>query len=240
MLVTDVHLAPSGKKMVQFEKENFYFVLFNFNSMDSKILAQLRKARGFTLIELLIVIAIIAILSVAFLPTLRGGQAGARNAARKSAANDIVLGVEKIINNDGLPSGLTGGSVPVSAGECLSFNVAGNGLNIAKALGTSPAVQAHASTNGFCSSGYYYRSYRPDGNPSVAGDSGANAPTNYIVAVKVEQPVSNGNVTDGTLSTPADGSSVTQTNVNTAFPTFNDAITKTGGTPNSLLWVITK
>ena len=39
--------------------------------------------KGFTLIELLIVIAIMAILTVISLQTLKGGQAAARNVSRK-------------------------------------------------------------------------------------------------------------------------------------------------------------
>lgn len=86
--------------------------------------------KGFTLIELLIVIAIIGILTVAFLPTLRGGQSKARDAARIALLGDISTALE---NNEGSwPTNTTSGT-----GECLSLNAANQ---FVKWLGRIPSV----------------------------------------------------------------------------------------------------
>lgn len=50
--------------------------------------------RGFTLVELLIAISIIAILSVAFIPRLIGGQEKARDARRQRDLNVIYQGIQ--------------------------------------------------------------------------------------------------------------------------------------------------
>lgn len=117
--------------------------------MESNILAKLRKARGFTLIELLIVIAIIAILSVAFLPTLRGGQSKARDAAKIALVQDIVTSLENDINagnSPALPTNVIGGVAPagsvgnvaVGGGQCI-YNYTQTDANmIALSLGRAP------------------------------------------------------------------------------------------------------
>lgn len=64
------------------------------------------RAKAFTLVELLIVIAIIAILTVAFLPGALQAPAKARDAGRQKAVRDISAAVEAYIaeNNGTIPS----------------------------------------------------------------------------------------------------------------------------------------
>ena len=54
----------------------------------------MRKTKGFTLVELLVVIAIIGILAVLVLLALGGARRSARDASRKSIANNIATANE--------------------------------------------------------------------------------------------------------------------------------------------------
>lgn len=132
--------------------------------------------KGFTLLELLIVIAIIAILSVALLPTITGAPAKARDAARVSAVESIVTVIEKIV--------LDGGSYPtsVAAGECLTntANTAGAAINAKLPSGLPKGQNDNLIT--LCSNpknGYFYKSFSGGG---------------YMVVVQVEKE-ENGNHT---------------------------------------------
>lgn len=64
--------------------------------------------RGFTLVELMIVIAIIAIITVSLLPTIRGSQSKARDAAKKAFLNSISVAIENSINNGNAAPAQTG------------------------------------------------------------------------------------------------------------------------------------
>lgn len=112
--------------------------------------------RAFTLIELLIVIAIIAILTVVFLPTLRGGQAKARDAARMSLVSDVFATIEKNYNE--------GTALPDGAGACISDYAANPGLTLATWLTrvpqTWPAITTTAGAGHLCAGGasqLYYK-----------------------------------------------------------------------------------
>lgn len=110
--------------------------------MIKKLASKLSSRRGFTLIELLIVIAIIAILTVAFLPTLRGGQAKARDAARKSLMGNLSVSLENEVNEGrALPDDLQ-----AATGECITSFTAGAsgaataGSNLAGVFGRVPEL----------------------------------------------------------------------------------------------------
>lgn len=216
----------------------------------------MKKAqKAFTLIELLIVIAIIAILTVAFLPTLRGGQAGARNAARKSAVNDIVVAIERIANGD-IPAGVkvdannkleAGGSITevgkiptqITAGvygnKCLDYT-AGLGADIRAILGSNPSIQSTSVKTCITTgkSGVFYKTFKSDGSVvAVAGD----AATNYFVATEVEGDASkNGNVVHGAAIVIDDPGA----NLSAALDTWTNVLKKTTGTADSNYWVVTK
>lgn len=70
------------------------------------------KNKAFTLIELLIVIAIIAILTVAFLPGALKAPAKARDAGRIKAINDIATVLDSYAAEKG-------GSYPIPTNHCL-------------------------------------------------------------------------------------------------------------------------
>lgn len=198
--------------------------------------------KGFTLIELLIVIAIIAILSVVFLPSLRGGTVAARDAARKAVIKDIITAIDKIISADippqvvvtsgRLPNGTPVGKIPVSLnGICLNFTT-GLGKDIVEILGRTPASYP---TNVFmCTpaalasgSGFFYKSFKSDGTATtLAADTAAN----YAVAVQLENK-SNGNAGDPAGAVNFNWASPTQPTLsamNTAFRNFS-------GIPDSVL-----
>lgn len=70
---------------------------------------KLNSQKGFTLIELLIVIAIIAVLAVAFLPTLLGAPAKGRDTSRIASLQKI----QKVLVN----ANLAGKPYPVTSGK---------------------------------------------------------------------------------------------------------------------------
>lgn len=192
--------------------------------------------KAFTLIELLIVIAIIGILMVAFLPTLRGGQASARNAARKAGANNIILAIERITNGDipagvTLPAGVTAGTIPAVAGSgvCLDFT-SGIGKAVRDVLGNTPQVYSNNTTT-LCSGGFFYKSFLSTAAVTTAATDTA---VNYLVAVQVELPVNNGNYS-GTAIAP-----MGTVEVNTALDTWSNTLNKTTGAATTALWVVTK
>lgn len=139
--------------------------------------------RGFTLVELLIVIAIIAILTVAFLPTLRGGTSKARDASKKALVVDISTVFESMIN-DGkiLPKNIVDGT-----GDCLEDYSKLPGSDIAKELGRVPQTFPVIATDpnhlcvkaGIGTSIYYKRL----------------TPTSYLLGFELEN-AANANVED--------------------------------------------
>jgi len=101
----------------------------------------LKNKKGFTLIELLIVITIIGILAVAFLPSLLGAPAKARDTQR-------VADVQKIA---GVLTSLTiSGTV---TGSCVN-GVAGGGINAQDFGGQVPKDPTGIGPNSACGSGY--------------------------------------------------------------------------------------
>ncbi|MEK9132915.1 MAG: prepilin-type N-terminal cleavage/methylation domain-containing protein [Patescibacteria group bacterium] len=77
--------------------------------MVNKLRAVMDKKSGFTLMELLIVIAIIAILTVAFLPGALKAPAKARDAGKIKTVNDIVILVESWMAEKGTPPASSAG-----------------------------------------------------------------------------------------------------------------------------------
>lgn len=107
--------------------------------------------KGFTLIELLIVIVIIGILAVAFIPSIMGAPAKARDAGRISAVSNIVDKLAfKDLSTTGLPA--------IAGAQCINAGSAGTaylvstdfeaGFPNAKALTFAPCVAA-GSAGGF-------------------------------------------------------------------------------------------
>ncbi|MFA6278432.1 MAG: type II secretion system protein [Pedobacter sp.] len=80
----------------------------------------LNSKKGFTLIELLIVIAIIAVLAVAFLPTILGAPAKGRDTARIADLQKI----QKVL----ISKNLTGTSYPTASGFISTTSDPGNSL----------------------------------------------------------------------------------------------------------------
>lgn len=182
--------------------------------------------KGFTLIELLIVIAIIGILTVAFLPTLRGGQAAARDAARKAAVNSIVVAISLL--SEGQVTGVTA-KIPVTLkGECLDAGSAGNAQTISKAMGKAINIQPTGVV--LCDGGYYYRTFKSDGGPTAAATDTA---ANYVIAAQVEKDA-NANVTTVFAATDFDNANAADaTAVDTKFTTFDAARGSTIGAANA-------
>ncbi|GEM_PF-874372 len=120
--------------------------------MKSYIRAVFGREKGFTLVELLIVIAIIAILTVAFLPGALKAPAKARDAQRQKAVYDISAALESYIAEHN-------GTIPASdATNCfLSTNIAAGNFNPLpvdpRPQGTGSCVAAVAANN----NKYFYR-----------------------------------------------------------------------------------
>ena len=84
----------------------------------------MKVKKGFTLIELLIVIAIIGVLSVAFLPSLLGAPSKGRDASRVAQVKKIQnFLVTEGLSNTTLPvSGCVGSATPI--GTLINSNIA--------------------------------------------------------------------------------------------------------------------
>ena len=120
---------------------------YNGSTVINKLRDLLKNSHGFTLIELLIVIAIIAILTVAFLPGALRAPARARDAGRIKAVADIQAAIEGYI------AGRNGTYPTVIAGD---GHVAGTTLETA--LGIGGLYSAPPPIN----SAYYYYNGGPD------------------------------------------------------------------------------
>ena len=151
----------------------------------------MKNKKGFTLIELLIVIAIIGILSAALLPTIIGGPARGRDAARLGNLNSTVAALEAY-NSDM-------GSYPQSAG-CIgsgdvfdddpSATVGNPVLNLYFAGGIPPADPSGSRTltddpGGCIGNARYY--YQYVGTVGVA---------EYVIATVMELGQNNNSDTD--------------------------------------------
>lgn len=146
--------------------------------------------KGFTLIELLIVIAIIGILTVAFLPTLRGGQSLARDAARKELVNSLAIVLENAIaSGNAIPGNMTDG-----LGDCL-YNDGQRVTNdlkqlLGRPLTTWPEVTKSGTTDRVCStadagSSLWYKKFNDASYLIVVQmENAKNA--NVIASAKVE------------------------------------------------------
>ena len=133
-------------------------------------------SKAFTLVELLIVIAIIGILTVAFLPTIRGAPGKARDAAKRQLLSDIQNVLENMVNE--------GKDIPGSmgTGECFSDYTDATEKTIATALGHVPQIYNKITDNSLCDGGQVY--YYPISK------------TSYILAIGVEN-ASGANVIGG-------------------------------------------
>jgi len=132
--------------------------------------------KGFTLMELLIVIAIIAILTVAFLPGALKAPAKARDAGKIKTVNDISIAVESWMAEKGTP--------PASAGAapyCLKGVLAGGSVPDAFLSSFKDGAPTDKQKLGSCSAvaadmGYFFYRY----------NAPAASKPYYVVAVIVE------------------------------------------------------
>ena len=147
-------------------------------------LARRADRRGFTLMELLIVIAIIAILAVAFVPNALKAPAKARDVVRIKRVQDVQTAVESHLAE-------TGQIVASDGGNCLDAAAVTMGLDSAP---TDSALlnSCESQVNPVNSGAYYYRSVT------------AGAERFYIIAAKVEVATS-GNSKASAAAAPAQG-----------------------------------
>lgn len=173
------------------------------------------KERAFTLVELLIVIAIIAVLTVAFLPGALKAPAKARDAGRVKTVNDIAGAVESYASEHlgKVPLGATPFCLDDVATLVSFFNVApkdpnpvGNG-----GLGSCNVVGGAKKTS------YYYKSFDSE-NKYIVGallevaaggntDAAVGELTNAAVTiaqynVTLAKTLTSGGGTSATLATP--------------------------------------
>lgn len=142
--------------------------------MMDKFRKNLLSARGFTLMELLIVIAIIAILTVAFLPNALNAPKKARDAVRIKKVQDIQTAIEAFVaEKSKLPE--------ANANNCFTDTIAGK-------LGMS-GVKDDSKLNSCSNAGdidkYYYKSDPDNADPAMR---------HYIIGAIVEVK-SNANTT---------------------------------------------
>jgi prepilin-type N-terminal cleavage/methylation domain-containing protein len=148
---------------------------YKFLIYNSKAMVNTKK--GFTLMELLIVIAIIAILTVAFLPGALKAPAKARDAGKIKTVNDIAIAVESWMAEKGTP--------PTShVSYCLKAGVAPAGVPAAFLTSFKEGVLVDKQKQKSCVDAggvagvdddkyfYYYK--------------GGATPPFYVVAVRVE------------------------------------------------------
>lgn len=146
-----------------------------------------KTSKGFTLIELLIVITIIGILAVAFLPSVLGAPAKARDVARKGHLNQIATAIEAY--------GLSGQPYPGTAGQKLCVSSA-QMPTIVKYIagGALPKDPSGTVVSGYsppCNAGeYVFLRFATNSNN-----------LNYALVAQVEDPA-NGNFGTGTSPTP--------------------------------------
>lgn len=114
------------------------------------------EKKGFTLIELLIVIAIIGILAVAFLPSLLGAPAKARDTQRSANLQSI---------NTALTNGYLGGTAYPAATGCVTAGAVWDGYlpTLGGALPKDPQTTAVISGDGATCTGEYLYVADPDG-----------------------------------------------------------------------------
>lgn len=155
--------------------------------MVDKLRKKISSTRGFTLVELLIVIAIIAILTVAFLPTLRGGTSKARDASKKALVGDIATVFETMVNDgEALPPVAT-----ATHNECLTDFTQGSGQTIATKLGRVPQSFPSVAGGALCTD--------KKGNSAALTVDGTFvfykkfSNTDYVLAVQMEN-AANANV----------------------------------------------
>lgn len=189
------YLIKFRQLAVDFILENMYNnKKFKFNknkSMKNNMDIVKSSKQGFTLIELLIVIAIIGILAVALLPSVLGAPARARDAAKHTAIDGIIAGVESFNSANGhypvLASGGTGCLDPATLPATSDL-----GLLNTYFKGAKVPVPAGTSAIGGCTNQFIYCPLA--------------APYSYAIGVQMEMP----GATEGyRANTPAITSQIT-------------------------------
>lgn len=197
-------------------------------------------SKAFTLVELLIVIAIIAILTVVFLPALRGGTSKARDNAKRKLLTDISTVFENMINEGkALPADTAEGSnYAFGAGVCLRDYSESEASKIAQALERVPqkfpALPPGASPeNHICN---YF------GVSAIHYNRIPNKPKDYILAFEVENAAS-ANVEEGkTAGNVVNLNSVDNNQFGNSALQYTDQPVETGDTtsnpPNSQYYYV--